>query len=447
MIARARSLRTMLAIYVVLVLIALIGVRVIDDAVMRHALARDVDLRLASEASEIVGLPTRAAMVQRIDEAENDRDAADLHYLLADTGGRPLAGKLRLRTIPPPGYSDLSRRALADGGAHRRALLRATRTGDTLVVMSGSATIDGLDRLALIQFAGLGAGFLIVIGGAIGIMISISYRIRTMQRAIDAVAAGDLRSRIAIEGALGDFDRQAAAFNRMLDRINELMENIRHAASDVAHELKSPLARLRSRAASLARQYERDPAGPGFAELLGQTDEAVAIFSSLRRLSEIEGGQRRDRFADMDVGALVGEVAGTLAMVAEDAGQVLTVEANAGPVIRADTGLIRQMLVNMVENAIRHTPAGARILVVVRMLADASHVAISVTDNGPGIPPIHYARAVQRFGRLETATPVPGQGLGLTLVDAIARLHHGTLNLTDAGPGLCVTVTLPIAGR
>jgi signal transduction histidine kinase len=447
-IVRPRSLRAILALYVVLVLIALIGIRVLDYTFTHRELRRQIDLRLASEASEIGDLGTRPAMIQGIAEAEGNHDTADLFYLLVDRTGWPVAGKLRLRTLPPPGYSDFGDEAQVAGVSHGRALARPAQNGDTLIVASDNDTIDSFDQLAFkAQLAGLIAGILIVIGGAVGIMLMISSRMRAMQRTVDAVIAGDLHSRVPLDGSSSEFDRQAAAFNRMLDRIDELMENIRHAAKDVAHELKSPLARLRARTASLARQFEREPAGPGFEDLLSQTDEAVAIFSSLLRLWEVEGGHRRERFANFDIGELAREVADTLVMVAEDAGQALTVDAGTGPMIRGDSMLLRQMLVNMVENAIRHTPSGTSIVLSVALLEGVSRVAVSVRDNGQGIPAIHHATVVQRFGRLEAANHVSGQGLGLTLIDAIARLHHGDLALTDAGPGLCVTVTLPIAGR
>ena len=448
MTLRPRSLRAILAIYVVLVLITLIGIRVLDYTFTHRELARQIDLRLASEASEISDLRNRPGMIQGITEAESNHDTADLYYLLADSIGRPIAGKLRLRTIPPSGYSDFGEEAEVSGVSHGRALARTVDNGDILIVVSDNDAVDRFHQLAFeVQLAGLIAGILIVIGGAVGIMLMISNRMRAMQRTVDAVIAGDLHSRIPLDGSHSEFDRQAAAFNRMLDRIDELMENIRHAAKDVAHELKSPLSRLRSRAASLARQFEHGPAGAGFEDLLAQTDEAVAIFSSLLRLWEVEGGHRRERFADFDIGALAQEVADTLIMVAEDAGQVLTVDAGTGPIVRGDSSLMRQMLVNMVENAIRHTPPSTRIVLSVRTLEGGSLAALSVCDNGPGIPAIHHDKVVQRFGRLEAANHVPGQGLGLTLIDAIARLHYGTLSLTNAGPGLCVTVTLPIAAR
>jgi signal transduction histidine kinase len=446
MTLRPRSLRAILAIYVILVLIALIGIRVLDYSFTRHELSRQVDLRLASEASEISDLRTRPGMIQGIEEAQSNHDTADLYYLLTDNIGRPVAGKLRLRTIPPSGYSDVGEEAQVSGVSHGRALARTVANGDTLIVVSDNDAVDSFDRLAFeVQLAGLVAGILIVVGGAIGIMIMISNRMTAMQQTVDAVIAGDLHSRIPLDGSRSEFDRQAAAFNRMLDRIDELMENIRHAAKDVAHELKSPLARLRSRTASLARQFEHDPAGPGFEDLLAQTDEAVAIFSSLLRLWEVEGGHRRERFTNIDISALATEVAETLALVAEDAEHLLTIETDAGPIVRGDAALLRQMIVNMVENAVRHTPIGAAIRLIVARQG-ARNVMVSVSDNGPGIPAVHHDKVVQRFGRLEASNHLPGQGLGLTLIDAIARLHHGTLSLSDAEPGLCVTVTLPVTG-
>ncbi len=170
-----------------------------------------------------------------------------------------------------------------------------------------------------------------------------------------------------------------------------------------------------------------------------ETDQILDLFSSLLRLWEVEGGHRRDRFAPVDLAALAIEVGDALAIVAEDAGRSLTIAAPAPVPARGDANLLRQMLVNLVENAIRHTPPGTRIALSVERRADA--VALVVQDDGPGIPVAEHAAVIRKFGRLESASD--GQGLGLSLVDAIARLHHGALRLEDARPGLRAVVVLP----
>ena len=443
---RPRSLRAIMAIYVSAIIVALILLRAVNYRITHDALGREVDRRIALEAVEIVDAGQgrdEGAMAARIATELREHDSADLYLLLVDAKGRRLAGNLMLPALPPPGYSDFGPEAKVGGVAHGRALARRLPEGGTLVVISDNDVVDGFDAmLSRVQLFGTGITALILIGGAIGITLAIRGRMRAMQRTVDAVIAGDLHSRIPLDGTRTEFDRQAAAFNRMLDRIDELMVNIKHAAKDVAHELKSPLARLRSRIAAIERHSAGDPLEPEIAELREQTDQMLELFASLMRLWEIEGGHRRERFATVDVAALAQEVGETLDIVAEEAERPLTVAAGAPVKIRGDINLLRQMLVNLVENAIRHTPPGTRIVMSTERRGNS--VVVSVADNGPGIPADAHDTVIRRFGRLEAEEKPAGQGLGLTLVDAIARLHEGRLVLEDAGPGLRAVVTLPL---
>ncbi|MFA6115351.1 MAG: ATP-binding protein [Sphingomonas sp.] len=439
---RPRSLRAIMTIYVVVFLVALVAIRIVSYRIDSDALRRQVDRRLASEASAISGGISQKAMIGRIDAAQNDHDTADLFYMLLDKNGRQIAGELRLKKQPPIGYSDFGDDARVEGVAHGRALARRVG-GDTLVVVSDNDVVEDFDRMLFrVQLIGLAITALIVIGGAIGIMMVIGGRMRAMQRTVDAVMEGDLKSRVPLDGSRSEFDQQAAAFNRMLDRIDELMANIKHAAKDVTHELKSPLARLRARVAAIARRTEEDPVGADIADVLEQTDQIIELFGSLLRLWEIEGGHRRERFADVEMSDLVRDVGEALLHVSEDDAHVLQLDILDGLSVRGDPNLLRQMLVNLVENAIRHTPAGTRILVSVERRGHS--IAVSVADDGPGIPAAAHDTVIRRFGRLEAEGKPAGQGLGLTLVDAIARLHDGSLVLEDAGPGLRAVVVLPL---
>jgi signal transduction histidine kinase len=431
-----------MTIYVVVFLVALVAIRIVSYRIDSDALRRQVDRRLASEASAISGGISQKAMIGRIDAAQNDHDTADLFYMLLDKNGRQIAGELRLKKQPPIGYSDFGDDARVEGVAHGRALARRVG-GDTLVVVSDNDVVEDFDRMLFrVQLIGLAITALIVIGGAIGIMMVIGGRMRAMQRTVDAVMEGDLKSRVPLDGSRSEFDQQAAAFNRMLDRIDELMANIKHAAKDVTHELKSPLARLRARVAAIARRTEEDPVGADIADVLEQTDQIIELFGSLLRLWEIEGGHRRERFADVEMSDLVRDVGEALLHVSEDDAHVLQLDILDGLSVRGDPNLLRQMLVNLVENAIRHTPAGTRILVSVERRGHS--IAVSVADDGPGIPAAAHDTVIRRFGRLEAEGKPAGQGLGLTLVDAIARLHDGSLVLEDAGPGLRAVVVLPL---
>lgn len=442
---RPLSLRAIMAIYVSLFLVALLAVRAASYSTIHDALGQEVDRRLAGSVAEIVGAENGAdlsAVVERIAVEQQDHDSADLFYMLVDKGGRHLAGALALSKLPPIGYSDFGEDAQVKGVSHGRALTRGLANGAVLVVASDNDMVNGFDRLLTrAQLFTLGTTALIVIGGAAGIMLVIRSRMRSMQRTVDAVIAGDLQSRIPLDGSRSEFDQQAAAFNRMLDRIDELMASIKHVAKDVTHELRSPLARLRVSTAALLRQSEQNPLGPGVADILEQTDQILDIFSSILRLWEIEGGDRRERFVTLEMGALVKEVGDGLQAVAEDAGYPMEIIVKDAATIHGDINLLRQMLVNLIENAIHHTSPGTHIAVTMEKRDRV--VAIVVRDTGPGIPAEQRNAVIRRFGRFESSRARAGQGLGLTLVDAIARLHNGALSLEDADPGLRAVVEIP----
>ncbi|OYY88634.1 MAG: two-component sensor histidine kinase [Sphingomonas sp. 28-66-16] len=436
-----------MAIYLAMFLVALLAVRTANYLVANNALRHEVDRRLAAEAAEFSD-PARLAdwqamAIRHVADEQQDHESADLYFMLLDKAGRHLAGRLHLDRLPPMGFSDFGREARVPGVDHGRALARRFGDGSVLVIVSDNDDIDRFDSLLFrVQLVGLGITALIVIGGALWVAFTVSGRMRTMQRTVDAVVAGNLQSRIALDGSNSEFDRQAASFNKMLDRIGELMSNVRHAAKDVTHELKSPLARLRSRIAALVR---RDGQGDFQAEaeaILAETDQIIELFASLMRLWEIEGGHRRDRFEPFDLAELIDEVVDGLAVVAEDDGHHLSVIAGPPAPITGDRSLMRQLLVNLIENAVRHTPPGTRIRVATDHAPDG-RLMLVVEDDGPGIPADKHALVVRRFGRLEQSAGIRGQGLGLTLVDAIVRLHDGALRLEDAAPGLRVVATLP----
>ncbi|WP_242152359.1 sensor histidine kinase [Sphingomonas sp. BAUL-RG-20F-R05-02] len=260
-----------------------------------------------------------------------------------------------------------------------------------------------------------------------------------MQAAIDAVVAGDLRRRIPLDGSGSAGDRQAASFNHMLDRIEAGMTNLQHGAKDIAHELRGPLAQLRGEAASLARHAADSPQADGLAALVMRADRLLDLFTSLTRLWEIEGDARRKRFGTVDVDTLVGDVVEMLEPVAGDVGDRLAVTQLVSARVLGDANLLRQMLVNLIENAIRHTPTGT--MTTLSLAGSADVVVLTVQDDGPGIAREHHALAMRKFGRLNDQ--VEGQGLGLSLVEAIVRLHDGTLWLEDAAPGLRLVISFP----
>ncbi|WP_404369723.1 sensor histidine kinase [Sphingomonas sp. MMS24-J45] len=437
-----RSLRGIALIYVAAILVALLVLRGATYSIAHHALGIEVDRRLALEADEITRAGSLPRVIAAIDREQRDHDSADLFFAVFDATGRQVSGTLKLRQVPPLGFSDFDERAGVPGVGHGRILTRRLANGTTLSVISDNDDIDAFDALMFrVQLIGLFLTMLIVAGGTAGMIWEISRRLRSMQRTVDAVMAGDFHRRIPQTGSGSEFDQQAAAFNAMLDRIGTLMNDIRHAAKDVAHELKSPLARLRNRLAAIERRSTGTALAPEIADALDETDQLLDLFASLLRLWEIEGGHRRERFEPLDLAVLAQETYDALTPVAEDSGHRLILRGARSVPLRGERNLLRQLLVNLIENSIRHTPSGTEIELSV--VSSPTGARLIVTDRGPGIPPDQHAQVIRRFGRLESSVEAPGHGIGLTLVDAIVRLHGGTLALADAAPGLRVVIEMP----
>jgi signal transduction histidine kinase len=247
---------------------------------------------------------------------------------------------------------------------------------------------------------------------------------------------GDLAQRVPERGTDDDLDRLASTLNRMLDRVAELMDGLRQVSSAVAHELRTPLARLRQRleAARSARSSPEHEAA--IDDALLELDAVLDTFGALLRIAQIEAGTCRTGFTDVDLGAIAESVVEAFGPAAEDAGKTLVAAIAPGAHVRGDRELLSQLLANLVENGIRHTPGGVRIEVGVAPTGTGARAVVA--DDGPGVPAQERERVLRRFQRLERSRDVPGTGLGLSLVAAIADLHGARIVLEDNAPGLRV---------
>jgi len=229
----------------------------------------------------------------------------------------------------------------------------------------------------------------------------------------------------------------------MLDQIEQLVHGIRNVSNSIAHDLRTPLAELRSRLEELA--LTRPAAEQTFGEIdaaVADVDRVIRIFNALLRLAEIDSGLRRSGFVPVDVAAIAAAAVEFYQPAAELRGSNLSLEI-AGPApIRGDPVLLAQALGNLIDNALKYTPDVSTITVTVRRAIDDGSVEIVVADSGPGIPEAQKPRAVERFFRGDASRCTPGVGLGLSLVDAVARLHGSELRLEDNHPGLRARIVL-----
>ncbi|KQM21081.1 HAMP domain-containing sensor histidine kinase [Novosphingobium sp. Leaf2] len=410
----------------------------------RTAINQLVDRRIALESYEIApkdAAVSREDLRRRIQELTGRRDTADLGILLTDGQGRAIAGNTRLSRAIPVGFSSLDKADSIEGLSAGRVFMRPISRGMRLAVFAETEPFDDyVSARRLIYIAGFGAIILVVLAGLLTFRSLVGRRIAQVRQTAESIIEGDLSRRVPVSGDGGEFDQQAAAFNRMLDRIGVLVGEVRNVSNDIAHEMRTPLARLRNALAVLELDAEAEPVHARLQVAREQADELLAMFSAMLRIAEIDSGSRRSGFAPLDVSELVAEVVEMVQPLADERWQSIAL-ARADAPLHGDRQLLLQLVANLTENAVRHTPEGTAIRIAVAR--DDHAVKLTITDDGPGIPADQRAVVMRRFGRAGRSGETAGHGLGLPLADAIARLHHGSLRLENAEPGLRIVVTLP----
>lgn len=440
MVLRGSSLGRLTALFLGAFGVATVATGYATYTTSRHTIETLVDRRIAAVSRAVLDeaqSDEASAILARIRVLSRQRDTSDLGFVLYDARGRRLGGNVTLAYEVPPGFSTLGE-GVVDGLTTGRAQRRTAGSGLQLVTLAETDPVEGSAAVWLRSFAiGFGVIVVIVVAGALSFALLVRRRIGELRATAEAIIDGDLTQRVPVEPGGGAFAGQAVAFNRMLDRIAALVDSLRHVGGDIAHDMRTPLARLRSRLARIAAETPSDEVDAA----LEQCDELLTMFSAMLRISEIEGGDRRAAFRPVRLATIALEVAETIAASADEGGRTLVVEELAEGEVDGDRALLAQAAINLVENALAYTPEGATVRIAV--IARGDELCLRVADDGPGIAAVDRAAALRRFGRLDASRNRPGHGLGLPLVDAIARMHRGTLTLGDAGPGLVATVAMP----
>ncbi len=273
-------------------------------------------------------------------------------------------------------------------------------------------------------------------------------RVQRIEATLGRLAEGDLGARVPPAAGDDDLARIGEGINRMAGAQETATAALRQVSADIAHDLKTPVQRI---AVLLSDLRDRLPEASAEAELArraaAEAERAVAVFQALLHIAQIEGGSPRTRFAPVDLIALLRTFAEIYEPAAEDSGQKLDLAPlpEAPVTVSGDRALLGQALANLIENALRHTPAGTRI--TLSLALEDGRALVSVADDGPGVPAEERDKVLRRLYRLERSRSTPGNGLGLALVAAIADLHGATLTLADNAPGLRVTLALPRHGK
>ncbi len=284
----------------------------------------------------------------------------------------------------------------------------------------------------------------LALGLAGGILMSrnLLRRVEVINRTSREIMAGELDQRIPVRGANDELDQLALNLNEMLDQIERLVNSLREVTDNIAHDLRTPLNRLRSRLeVTLMGEGSAEQFREALEATISEADDLLATFNALLNIAKAEAGQLEISPETIDLGPFIDDLAELYEPAAAEKGLGLSAAVHGKIDFAADRQLLSQALANLIDNAIKYSETGGA--VVIRADRSGGAVEISVTDSGPGIPENDRERVTQRFVRLEASRNSTGSGLGLSLVRAIAHLHHGELHLEDARPGLRASLRLP----
>lgn len=421
---------------------------VVMFVVIHVAFARQLDSMIADEVRELQHEYASGGdreLADAIRAREASKSPTHMLYAVFAPDGRRIHGSFEFGR-PELGFKKIVFHDPHEQGPDKgRAIAVDLSPDERLLVAVDSDWLERIERFVIIIFGMALVGLIAVsFGGALVLGSYLQGRLKSIRSSAEAIIiGGDIRRRMPVGTARDEFDELAVTLNRMLDRIEELLEDLRQVSSDIAHDLRTPLARLRNRLEGGASdQKDFDSL---ISEAIGQLDNVISLFGAILRVAEVESGETKRFFAAVDLTAMLTELAESYAKAFEDEGRRILWFVEPGLAIQGDRELVAQAVINLLENAQRHTPAETTI----RMTASsgAGVVSIQVIDDGPGVPDADLGRITKRFARLESSRETAGHGLGLSLVSAVAKLHGGQLILANSAPGLSATIELPGSRR
>jgi signal transduction histidine kinase len=412
--------------------------RQVDETIRAEVLA-------LADQYNVLGIEGVANLIER----RTKEDSATL-YSLTTRSGKHVAGGLK--TTPDSfageqGWVDFPMSALKNG-----VIVRRTGRGYHAALPGGYDVVVGRDigdlRLFsdLIRrtlFLALGLTVLLGIGG--GLLMS-----RNFLRRIDAITgtsrtimSGDLTHRMPVRGTNDELDRLSVSLNEMLDQIERLMNGMKDVSSNVAHDLKTPLTRLRARVEAALRGNDSHEYREALTATIQESDELLKTFNALLSIARAEAGQMRAGLLPSDLKEILEDVAELYQPLIEDAGGTLSLQSPTGLMVKVDRQLMTQCLINLLDNAMKYGAIGRQPAITISAQSNSEVVELVIADRGPGIPAEQRERVKDRFVRLDASRSKPGNGLGLSLVASVMKLHGGQLLLEDNEPGLRAKLVLP----
>ena len=406
--------------------------------------AIEAEVRGFQDTYQRTGIP---GLIQAINRRIDPNIRTDGIYLLTDPNRMRITGNLN--SWPKDTVADdlwvnfriVDMQRAEPHTADVRALLFFIPGGYQLLV--GRDIRDARDfRAQLLRSLNIGLGLTVALGILGGFLFSRSImgRVERITQTCRRIMRGDLSQRIASSGNEDELARLSDSVNEMLDQIERLMKGLREVSDNVAHDLRTPLNRLRSRLEIAVGNAVSPEEKAELQDAIEEADRLLATFSSLLRITRAEASLKRS-FDILNLGSIAEDVVDLYQPLAEDKGITFDVDIDFAARIRGDSNLIAQTIANLTDNAVKYTPDGGTISLVVGQ--DNGQASLIISDTGPGIPEDLFEKVFERLYRLERSRTSPGSGLGLSLVAAVARSHNIDVKLANNDPGLVVSLNFP----
>lgn len=421
----------------------------------RDQIESQVDARLRLETEYLINLYTSGAMPELLEtiQRRNQIDTYGRFYNLgsddvdidiAEQAEEALPIRLKsVRSHTTQNLGDVADLAPGSPRAFDPVRVAETRLSNGVKLTIGHEISDEtalLDHTFTLVLGATGLTLLFSLIGGLWIGTGMLRRIDSVSRTATEIMSGDLSQRLKVTSRDDEFDEIATKLNQMLNRIEDLMQSMQQVTNNVAHDLRSPLTRLRTKL-EVTLLEERDPASYRrvMDEAIGDADSLIHTFNAMLSIARLEAGIDSAQWHKTRIGDLTAELAELYEAVADDEEEgclTFISDIKSNPDFHCNRHLIGQAVTNLLDNAIKYSPHPAQICLSVE--GNNQSFTIAVADNGPGIPEHERKRVFERFVRLENERNSPGNGLGLSLVKAVARLHSAKLTLEDNNPGLKV---------
>jgi len=433
------------ALYLLLFLCSFLSIGIAVYLLTNHTLEQQLKNSIETEAVRLKSEFDSGGIAElkdEIDEVDERRLHPLFEYGVIDQNSRLQAGNF-YNFQPSEGWQTVMRTSTADKPGKELLYIRVMALPNAIwlgVIHSGDY-IQNAGK-AIIQAFLWGFVLVILLGAGGGLYLSRAFlrKIDSITQSAQAIIAGDLKHRLPVSTNRDELDNLALVLNQMLDKIGSLIENIQQVSNDIAHDLRTPVSHLKFRLEdALTRNLSAEQYTERIAFAIEEVDTILGTFSAMLRISQIESGSRRSGFKTVNLSDIVVSVIDALTPVAEEQGKTIHADIDPDVTLTGDKELLTQLAFNLLDNAILHTPINTQI--AVSLSSTGIQTELTVADNGPGIAEAYRQKVFQRFYRLEQSRTTPGNGLGLSIVAAIADLHGGTLVLSDNNPGLKVVLT------